>query len=74
MASEQCSSTFCWSVLQLQGVVDRLTKQLEEKGKSINEYREKHNIKVRGEEEQGPSEHAEGKSSSSGVLVEKDAT
>lgn len=45
------------------------------KGKEINEYREKYNIKVRGEEDKpGDQQGKDNKSSSQGVLVAKDST
>ena len=50
--------------------VENMKKQLEAKGKEINTYREEHNIKIRGEDDnkqQAPE--ADAKSGSGGVLV-----
>ena len=57
------------SLLQLSKLIETLNKQVEAKGKEINEYREKYGIRVRGE--QAPEQAAEDKKSSStqGVLV-----
>ena len=46
---------------------------MESKGREINEYREKHNLKVRGEQpaDQAPTEKADS-SGSAGVLVSKE--
>ena len=33
-------------VPQLTAVVDKLTEQLQQKGKELNEFREKHNIRI----------------------------
>ncbi len=60
-------------IFQLGKVTETLTGQLESKGKEINEYREKYNLRIRGEEDT-PSEINKEKESkaSSGVLVAKD--
>ena len=50
--------------------VGQVTKQLEEKGKEINAYREEHNIRIRGQDDRKEEEKPEAKSSGSGgVLV-----
>ena len=51
-----------------------MTKQLEEKGKEINAYRQMYNIQVRGEEDQGSHKEKEGKPTTSSVLVAGDAS
>jgi len=57
---------------QLSKVIASLNEKLVEKGKEVNEYREKHNIKVKGENE-GPKKSEEQPSDkggqSTGVLV-----
>jgi len=56
-------------------VVKSLAGLLENKGKEINEYREKHNIRVRGEDENDKPKDKENKSAAStGVLVAKDSS
>ena len=61
-------------LFQIGKLVDTLTQQLENKGKEINEYREKHNIRVRGEEDKQDDKEKEKKpASSQGVLVAKDS-
>merc|ERR1712226_1246630 len=57
---------------QLGKVVEAMNAQLEAKGKAINDYRQKHNIRVRGDEEKPQAAQPEAKSS--GVLVSKDAS
>jgi len=61
---------------QMQGLVETLNKSIEAKGREINEWREKHGIKIQGEPEAPPKnpavEENEGKKKSdgpSGVLV-----
>ena len=54
--------------------METLTKQLETKGKELNEYREKYGIKVRGEDKEEEHKKGDSKSSSQGVLVAKDST
>ena len=54
--------------------METLTKQLETKGKELNDYREKYGIKVRGEEEKEEQKKDDSKSSTQGVLVAKDST
>jgi prefoldin subunit 2 len=58
----------CFFCFQLGKVIEGLTKQLETHGKELNEFREKHNIRIRGEEEEG-SKKEEKKPSAQGVLV-----
>ncbi len=53
-------------------VVKKLKDQLEEKGKEVNQFREKHNIRIRGEGEgdSGPQkEESADNSSTQGILV-----
>ena len=55
---------------QLGEVVNNLTKQLETKGKELNEFRERHNIRVRGEDEEKPTTKDDDASKASqGILV-----
>ena len=63
---------------QLATYIDNLNKQLVEKGKGIAQYREKHNIKIRGEPEMGggggeankaDGDKKQATGSTSGVLV-----
>lgn len=56
---------------QLSDLIERLRTQVINKGKELNEYREKHNIRVRGEQD-GNDEDSHGDSSKTpaqGVLV-----
>ncbi len=59
---------------QLGNVVEALTSQLEKKGKELNEYREKHGIRVRGEDDKDEQKKDDSKSSTQGVLVDKNST
>nr|XP_006990678.2 prefoldin subunit 2 [Peromyscus maniculatus bairdii] len=58
---------------QIQKIIETLSQQLQAKGKELNEFREKHNIRLMGEDEKPAakesSEGAGAKSSSAGVLV-----
>ncbi|KAM5295201.1 prefoldin subunit 2 isoform 1-T1 [Glossophaga mutica] len=59
---------------QIQKIIETLTQQLQAKGKELNEFREKHNIRLMGEEEKPAQENADGagagaKAGSAGVLV-----
>nr|KAF6397557.1 prefoldin subunit 2 [Rousettus aegyptiacus] len=57
---------------QIQKIIETLTQQLQAKGKELNEFREKHNIRLMGEDEKSAKENSEGagaKASSAGVLV-----
>lgn len=57
---------------QIQKIIETLTQQLQAKGKELNEFREKHNIRLVGEDEKPSKESPEGagaKASSAGVLV-----
>lgn len=58
---------------QIQKIIETLSQQLQAKGKELNEFREKHNIRLMGEDEKPTakenSEGAGAKSSSAGVLV-----
>ncbi|KAJ6652089.1 hypothetical protein lerEdw1_013346 [Lerista edwardsae] len=59
---------------QINKIIETLSQQLQAKGRELNEFREKHNIRLMGEDDQKtPSkESAEGsgaKASSAGVLV-----
>ncbi|KAH0506096.1 Prefoldin subunit 2 [Microtus ochrogaster] len=57
----------------IQKIIETLSQQLQAKGKELNEFREKHNIRLMGEDEKpAAKENSEGagaKSSSAGVLV-----
>lgn len=60
---------------QIQKIIESLTQQLQAKGKELNEFREKHNIRLLGEDEKpsapvapdGPGPGTKG--GSAGVLV-----
>ncbi|NWH50016.1 PFD2 protein, partial [Fregata magnificens] len=59
---------------QISKIIETLNQQLQAKGRELNEFREKHNIRLVGEDDpkQPPKEGAEGagaKGSSAGVLV-----
>ncbi|XP_029436496.1 prefoldin subunit 2 [Rhinatrema bivittatum] len=59
---------------QINKIIESLNTQLQTKGRELNEFREKHNIRLMGEEEQkqAPKESGDGpgsKPSSAGVLV-----
>ncbi|KAM9294150.1 prefoldin subunit 2 [Gastrophryne carolinensis] len=59
---------------QINKIIEALSGQLQAKGRELNEFREKHNIRLMGEDEQKqpPKESGDGsgsKSSSAGVLV-----
>ncbi|XP_043391510.1 prefoldin subunit 2 [Chelonia mydas] len=59
---------------QINKIIETLTQQLQAKGQELNEFREKHNIRVMGEDDQKPppkenSDGAGAKTSSAGVLV-----
>ncbi|KAM6435385.1 death effector domain-containing protein isoform 3-T4 [Liasis olivaceus] len=59
---------------QINKIIETLSQQLQTKGRELNEFREKHNIRLMGEDDQkAPSkespEGAAAKSSSAGVLV-----
>ncbi|XP_077990275.1 prefoldin subunit 2-like [Glandiceps talaboti] len=58
---------------QLNRLVDQLNDQLMKKGKDINEYREKYNIRVRGEVPTSEDLSEKKELSSQGVLVAKDS-
>ncbi|CAJ0948630.1 unnamed protein product [Ranitomeya imitator] len=59
---------------QINKIIETLSSQLQTKGRELNEYREKHNIRLMGEDnqKQPPKENGDGpgsKPSSAGVLV-----
>uniref|UniRef100_A0A8C5PLQ1 Prefoldin subunit 2 n=1 Tax=Leptobrachium leishanense TaxID=445787 RepID=A0A8C5PLQ1_9ANUR len=59
---------------QINKIIETLNTQLQAKGKELNEFREKHNIRIMGEDEskQPPKDSGDGsgaKPSSAGVLV-----
>ncbi|XP_053331092.1 prefoldin subunit 2 [Spea bombifrons] len=59
---------------QINKIIETLSTQLQAKGRELNEYREKHNIRLMGEDEskQPPKDNGDGsgaKPSSAGVLV-----
>ncbi|XP_063109619.1 prefoldin subunit 2 isoform X1 [Cavia porcellus] len=68
-----CPATSSSFALQIQKIIETLTQQLQAKGKELNEFREKHNIRLMGEDEKpAAKENSEGagaKASSAGVLV-----
>ena len=55
--------------LQLGKLVEALTKQVEAKGKEINDFREKHNIRVKGEQAPDQADVSNDKANTQGVLV-----
>lgn len=57
------------SSLQLGKLVEALNKQVEAKGKEINDYREKHNIRVKGEQAPDQADEGTAKANTQGVLV-----
>ncbi|XP_063002061.1 prefoldin subunit 2 [Elgaria multicarinata webbii] len=57
---------------QINKIIETLSQQLQTKGRELNEFREKHNIRLMGEDDQKPpsKESTEGaKTTSAGVLV-----
>ncbi|XP_038624655.1 prefoldin subunit 2 [Tachyglossus aculeatus] len=59
---------------QIQKIIETLSQQLQAKGRELNDFREKHNIRLMGEDDKpaakpGASEGAGAKTSSAGVLV-----
>lgn len=64
---------FFFFFLQINKIIETLNGQLQTKGRELNEFREKHNIRLMGEDEkQPPKEGGDGsgaKPSSAGVLV-----
>ena len=61
-----------WFVVQLGKVLETLKQQLESKGRELQEFREKHNIQLRGEDDAAKTAANTAASSSaktSGVLV-----
>ncbi|XP_068108404.1 prefoldin subunit 2 isoform X2 [Hyperolius riggenbachi] len=59
---------------QINKIIETLTVQLQTKGRELNEFREKHNIRLMGEDDQKqpPKDNGDGsgsKPSSAGVLV-----
>ena len=54
---------------QLAKLCEALTKQVEAKGKEINEFRETHNIRVKGEQAPNQAQEDKDKGSTQGVLV-----
>ncbi|PIK45934.1 putative prefoldin subunit 2 [Apostichopus japonicus] len=57
---------------QIQKLIESLGKQIQSKSAELTEYREKYNIKVKGEQPPS-SEEEKGLSASQGVLVAKDS-
>ena len=55
-------------------IVETLQKQLESKGTEINQYRETHNLKIKGEENKEVEKQDKDSAKSGGVLVAKDHT
>ncbi|XP_050720936.1 prefoldin subunit 2-like [Eriocheir sinensis] len=54
---------------QLTKVIDSLNVKLVSKGKEVNDYRAKHNIKIRGQEDLKDSQQTETNTGTQGVLV-----
>ncbi|XP_045587556.1 prefoldin subunit 2 [Procambarus clarkii] len=54
---------------QLTKVIDSLNSKLVSKGKEVNEYRAKHNIKIKGQDDIKESQPAESTTGTTGVLV-----
>lgn len=57
---------------QMNKLVETLTKQLETKGNEINKYRERHNLKIKGEESKD-MEKSSKDVKTGGVLVAKES-
>lgn len=58
---------------QLSVVIDAVTEQLSKKGTEINDYKEKHNIRIRGQDdiEEDTKDAANSNDTRGNVLVEK---
>lgn len=54
-------------------LVETLTRQLEQKGQEINQYRETHNLKIKGEENKDVEKQDKDQAKAGGVLVAKDS-
>ena len=66
-----CANVSC--CFKIGKLVDTLSVQLENKGKELNSYREKHGIRIRGEDDSQEEKSSDApKSGTSGVLVAKD--
>ena len=63
---------FFFFFFQMGKIVESLQKQLESKGTEINQYRETHNLKIKGEENKEPEKQEKDSTKSGGVLVAKD--
>lgn len=68
------NSSFLFTILQITKVISDYNEQITKKGKDINEYKEKYNIKVRGQDDM-PAEaenkdKGESSSASKNVMVE----
>lgn len=59
-------------LFQMNKLVETLTKQLETKGNEINKYRERHNLKIKGEESKD-MEKSSKDVKTGGVLVAKES-
>lgn len=55
--------------MQLTKVIDSLNVKLVNKGKEVNEYRAKHNIKVRGQDDLKDPQQPDTNTGTQGVLV-----
>lgn len=64
-------SILCF-LFQMNKLVETLTKQLETKGNEINKYRERHNLKIKGEESKD-MEKSSKDVKTGGVLVAKES-
>ena len=60
-------------LFQMGKLVETLTRQLEAKGQEINQYRETHNLKIKGEENKDVEKQEKDTAKSGGVLVAKDS-
>ncbi|XP_045210075.1 prefoldin subunit 2-like [Mercenaria mercenaria] len=58
---------------QMGKLVETLSRQLEQKGKEINQYRETHNLKIKGEENKDVEKQDKDTAKAGGVLVAKDS-
>jgi prefoldin subunit 2 len=57
------------SVAQLEKIIDALKQELEKKGREINQYREKHNIRFKGELAPSDKKESQDTPSQGGILV-----
>lgn len=67
-----CYAFFFFFLFQMSKLVETLSKQLETKGNEINKYRERHNLKIKGEESKD-MEKSSKDVKTGGVLVAKES-